>query len=360
MKHKNIWLWSLFLVILLSGVQSFSAPIPDTGQTTCYDDGGNIINPCPLSGEDFYGQDANYTINPPSFTKLDSNGNELPRFSLSWAMVRDNNTGLTWEMKTDDGSDRDKDNKYTWQGALDYCEALDLGGHTDWRLPTVQELTFLANYGEKFPEPAVYKLFFPNTVTDNLYWSSTTDAHEPKNAWGVYFSDGHDSWEWNEKIVSFYVRAVRGGQSSSAFIDNGDGTITDTSTGLMWQKGTGAGNMTWQAALAYCEDLELPAGGFTDWRLPTINELRSLVDFSRYDPSINTTFFPNTVTDNPYWSSTSYAGSAINAWSIYFKYGADHWDYKLNSLNVRAVRGGQPGSSFVNPISWLLPLLLSD
>jgi len=358
MKHKNIWLWSLFLVFLLSGVQSFSAPVPDTGQTTCYDAGGNIIT-CPISGEAFYGQDANYTINPPSFTKLDSNGNELSPSATFWSMVRDNDTGLIWEVKTDDGSSHDKDNTYTWQKAQAYCEALDLGGHTDWRLPTVQELTFLANYGASFPEPAVYKAFFPNTVTAYyLYWSSTTYACDTSNAWGVQFGDGRVSIY--DKIGSRYVRAVRGGQSSSAFIDNGDGTVKDTSTGLMWQQDT-APDMTWQEALAYCEGLDL--GDHTDWRLPTINELRSLVDFSRCNPTINTTYFPNTVLFN-YWSSTTYVGSRSYAWRVYFKdvynYPNNHWGNKVNTFYVRAVRGGQSGGSFVNPISWLLPLLLSD
>ena len=356
MKHKNIWLWSLFLVILLSGVQSFSAPIPDTGQTTCYDADGNIISPCPLSGEDFYGQDANYAINPPSFTKLDSNGNALAPSAHVWTMVRDDVTGLIWELKTDDGSSRDKDNTFTWQEALAYCEALDLGGHTDWRLPTVQELTFLANYGATLPGPAIYEAFFPNMLTANyFYWSSTIDASESISAWGVYFSDGHGGRL--EKISKYYVRAVRGGQSSSAFINNGDGTVTDTSTGLMWQRGTAPGDKTWQEALAYCEALDL--GDHTDWRLPTINELRSLVDFSCYSPSINTTYFPNTLSSY-YWSSTSYSKSTSYAWSVEFNHGEDPQYYKLNYFYVRAVRNGQSGGSFVNPISWLLPLLLSD
>ena len=174
MKHKNIWLWSLFLVILLSGVQSFSAPIPDTGQTTCYDDGGNIINPCPLSGEDFYGQDANYTINPPSFTKLDSNGNELPRFSLSWAMVRDNVTALIWEVKTGDGSIHDRDNKYTWNAAqstfISSLNSSHFGGYSDWRLPSREELRSICNYGRI--NPAINTSYFPNIA--DIYWSSSS------------------------------------------------------------------------------------------------------------------------------------------------------------------------------------------
>ena len=79
------------------------------------------------------------------------------------------------------------------------------------------------------------------------------------------------------------------------FIDNGDGTISDTSTGLMWQKATAPGTYTWEQALTYCENLTLPAGGYSDWRLPNRNELQSIVDYSRYNPAIDTTFFPDTV-----------------------------------------------------------------
>ena len=85
----------------------------------------------------------------------------------------------------------------------------------------------------------------------------------------------------------------------AAYQNNGNGTVTDTTTGLIWQQDTARDSqnnydtMTWKEALAYCEALIL--GGNTDWRLPTIKELGSLVDLSRYNPSINTTYFPNTV-----------------------------------------------------------------
>ena len=106
---------------------------------------------------------------------------------------------------------------------------------------------------------------------------------------------------------------MRGGQSNNNFIDNGDGTITDTSTGLMWQKATAPGTYTWEQALTYCENLTLPAGGYSDWRLPNRNELQSIVDYSRYNPAIDTTFFPDTVA-SAYWSSTTYAYDTNDAW----------------------------------------------
>ncbi len=78
--------------------------------------------------------------------------------------------------------------------------------------------------------------------------------------------------------------------AAGGYTDNGDGTVTDTSTGLMWQQAGSSNSMTWEQALAYCEGLNL--GGYTDWRLPTIKELYSLVDYTRYDPAINSVYFP--------------------------------------------------------------------
>jgi len=89
----------------------------------------------------------------------------------------------------------------------------------------------------------------------------------------------------------------------------------------MWQKATFS-NRTWELALADCEGLNL--GGYTDWRLPTVKELRSLVDYSRYLPAINDTYFQDTVS-SIYWSSTP-ATSASYAWSVNFKYGDNSYD----------------------------------
>ena len=140
--------------------------ISDTGQTKCYDNEKEI--PCPSPGEDFYGQDANYNINPKSFTKLDDQGKELPDLATEWTMVRDNITGLIWEVKTDDGSIHDKDNQYTWYDTEDFINSLNssnYGGFSDWRLPTVAELASLVNY-EKW-NPSINRSYFPKTQ-DNV------------------------------------------------------------------------------------------------------------------------------------------------------------------------------------------------
>ncbi|MDA3896745.1 MAG: DUF1566 domain-containing protein [Desulfobacteraceae bacterium] len=127
----------------------------------------------------------------------------------------------------------------------------------------------------------------------------------------------------------------------AGFTDNGNGTVTDTSTGLTWQQATASGSYTWEQALAYCENLTL--GSRSDWRLPTRKELRSIVDYSRYNPSINTDFFPNTIA-SWYWSSTTSAGSTDYAWGVPFYSGLDYDNDKSSSKYVRAVRGGQSGS----------------
>ncbi len=91
MINKKV-LFLLFPILFLP-VFCEAYPVPDTGQTQCYDVAGNAVT-CPSPGQALYGQDGNYSINPPSYTKLDANGNDLPVGATSWVMVRDNVTGL--------------------------------------------------------------------------------------------------------------------------------------------------------------------------------------------------------------------------------------------------------------------------
>jgi hypothetical protein len=125
----------------------------------------------------------------------------------------------------------------------------------------------------------------------------------------------------------------------SKFMVNTNGTVTDPSTGLMWQQES-AGPMSWEEALNYCEGLTL--GGYNDWRLPNINELQSLVDYTIYGPAIDTTAFPDTMSSN-YWSSTTHAYGTSSAWCVSFSSGLVFYYDKSFSYYVRAVRGGQSG-----------------
>jgi len=312
--------------------------LPDTGQTKCYDWRGYEIT-CPLPGEKLYGQDGNYTINPPSYTKLDSNGNDLSDSATSWTMVRDNVTGLIWEIKTDDETLNDKNNQYTWQEAtslfIEKLNSSEFGGYSDWRLPTIKELACILDYGNSVP--TIDTNYFPKTISDP-YWSSTVFSFRGDSAWHINFTYGNDYFTDYESR-SYPVRAVRGLQSDNTLVDNGDGTVTDTSTGLMWQQSTSNTNLLpWTAALSYCEDLTL--AGYTDWRLPNMKELRTIVDYKTYNPAIDTDYFPDTMLSD-YWSSTTREASPSSGWVIDFTYGQDSDYGKTESHYVRAVRGEQ-------------------
>lgn len=108
---------------------------------------------------------------------------------------------------------------------------------------------------------------------------------------------------------------------AGSFIDNGNGTITDNNTNLIWQKEDDSVERFWEPAIIYCEGLSL--AGYSDWRLPNIKELESITDDST-DPAINTTYFPNTKyqTISLYWSSTSSLSTATFAWLIDFSKGS--------------------------------------
>ena len=95
--------------------------------------------------------------------------------------------------------------------------------------------------------------------------------------------------------------------------------------------------MNWENAIQYCEDLNL--AGYSDWRLPNRKELRTLVDYTRYNPSIDTNYFNDTYSSS-YWSGTTSATGTDCAWCIYFDYGSDYGLYKSYSRYVRAVRAG--------------------
>jgi hypothetical protein len=134
--------------------------------------------------------------------------------------------------------------------------------------------------------------------------------------------------------LSVFIATTAG---AASFTNNGDGTVTDNSTGLMWQQGESSA-MTWEATLSYCEGLTL--GNHPAWRLPNIKELESLTDDTRYNPSIDTTLFPNAHA-SAYWSSTTHASSTYYEWYVYFGSGYVSSSFWSNSRYVRCVRGGQ-------------------
>jgi hypothetical protein len=335
-KLSAILFYSVIIALALGlPNMAFATPVPDTGQTKCYNNTVEI--PCPQPGEPFYGQDAQYTTSyPHSYTKLGSNGAELPEDATSWLMVQDNLTGLVWEVKHNKDSVKnyadpnDADNTYTWydgepgtpgngtdtQDFIIDLNAQNYGGYNDWRLPTAKELAFIKDSSRY--NPAIDTAFFPNTQADD-YWSSTIFVVDSSYSFRVSFLY-EDVDATKKQLESKFVRAVHGPQSvyGSHLVDNGNGTVTDTDTGLMWQKATAPGTYTWEQALQYCESLNL--AGYTDWRLPSKNELYTIVDNSRAYPSINLTYFPDTQS-NQYITSTTATDYNYDFWGVDFSRG---------------------------------------
>jgi hypothetical protein len=188
------------------------------------------------------------------------------------------------------------------------------------------------------------------------------DSGTSSYAWPVYFMAG-GVYDTNMS-ENYYVRCVRGSSSVSsyylpdtgqtvshtdtfgedndylihppAYRDNGDGTVNDLNTGLIWQQATSDSEMDVDSAGSYCSGLSL--AGYSDWRLPNIYELQSIVDYGKYGPSIDTTAFPGTKSFS-IWSSTTDI-SSFGAWLVGFYNGIVSYEHKSDKFSVRCVRGG--------------------
>ena len=125
---------------------------------------------------------------------------------------------------------------------------------------------------------------------------------------------------------------------SADFSKSGD-VVSDSTTGLEWQDNsdTNGTQRTWQAAIDYCEDLSLES--YNDWRLPNINELKTLIDKSKFDPAIKSDVF--VYVTYYYWSSTSIVGFEDDAWFVNFGDGAVFGSNKDNNRYVCCVRDGE-------------------
>jgi hypothetical protein len=275
--------------------------IPDTGQTTSY--------------TATVGEDHDYLANAPSYT---DNGNDT---------ITDNITGLIWEKKTV----TNKDTTYVWAAGETYCNDLTTGGITDWRLPTIRELVRIANFGTY--NPAINSAF--TNVASSHYWSVTVKNVISSDRWVVNFLDGGSGF--TSIANSAHVRCVYGDAEiiTSRFVDNGDSTITDVISGLIWQKES-SDNGSWEEAISYCENLTL--GSQSDWRLPNVTELESIVDYTKYNVSVDTTFFLYTPSSTLTWASTTNTNETLAAWGVLFSYGTCQISDKSSTHRIRCVR----------------------
>ena len=271
-----------------------------TGQNKCYDNEGEIE--CPAAGEDFYGQDAQYatlgTCVPQSFTVQTISGDNI---------VVDNNTGLEWQQTMPEET-------FTWDDAVAYCENLTYAGYDDWRLPSQIEIHIISDKGRAIP--VFDKTYFQQiTVSDeSRFWTSTEYNYGTvHDAYFIYYRPPY--FEHLDKTSKSNVVCVRGNKLPTANFTtleiSEDVVFTDSTTGFMWQK-IDISN-TWQYALGYCDDLTY--AGYSDWRLPNLNELESLLNDNSTEPYSD---FPN-VGVSDYWSSSTFLDNLGMVWVIHLK-----------------------------------------
>ncbi len=310
---KNIKILIAFLALMSHQLNAQTttksmAKLPDTGQTSDY--------------TTTFGEDADYTTNPPSFT---NNGN---------GTVTDNVTGLMWQ-QTDGG-------EMTVESAATYVAALRVGGYSNWRLPTAHEGFSILNHQNN--NPAINTTYF-TTTTAEYWWTSDKQVGDATKIWCTNAGGGIGNHPKAETVSAggakkFHARAVRNITPSTTvanqFTDNGDGTVKDNLTGLTWQKAPNTSTLSWEQALVYAEGLTL--GGASDWRLPNIKELQSINDERLTAPSVNATIFSTIGTKN-YWSSTTLPNQTPRAWYLSTQFGITTYDLKTSALNVIAVRG---------------------
>lgn len=310
---------------------TISFTVTDTGQTSFYNANGSVIS-APSEGEAFYGQDAQYSGTQPSYR---DNGD---------GTITDLNTGLVWQQTPDF-------TQYSFDSAKTYAENLTLAGYSDWRLPTIKELFSIADFrgeivGGSASSSTPYidtTYFYWEYVGDpyiGQFWSSTlytTGGLQDtvvEGAFGFNFGDGHikgyeTGYYFNGSsgvmAPGNFVRCVRGAENVygvNSFVDNGDNTVTDNATGLMWMAADDGAVRNWRQALSYAESST--HAGYSDWRLPNIKELQSIVEYGKSTwPAIDTAFFTLSGADSTndaiwLWSSTTHGDNKDYASYICF------------------------------------------
>ena len=353
MSFRNSFLSAFLLVltVVCSGSPCLAQhyPIVDTGQERCYDNRREIKYP--KAGETFFGQDAQYQGNQPAYR---DNGD---------GTVTDLVTGLMWQ--------KDPGPKKTFEQAVAGASLCRVGGYNDWRLPSVKELYSLILFSGVDPDPHTRdtsnlrpfidtdcfgfrygdaakgeRVIDSQMATSTKYVSTTMRGSE--TMFGVNFADGRikgypaGSGRPGRPPKGYYVFYVRGNTKygKNDFGDNGDGTITDRATGLTWTKLDSGhlkagenqdGKLNWEQALRWAEDFEY--AGYSDWRLPNIKELQSLVDYTRspdttqsaaIDPVFSVTPIRDALGEVNYpfyWSSTTHKRMGGGEAAVYVAFG---------------------------------------
>ncbi len=317
-------------------------PLADTDQNSCYND--TIAIGCVAGDQEFSGQDAQYLGNIPNYVDNED------------GTISDVVTGLMWFKTPDINNDGtiDINDKLTKAQMDTFVEEINnegFAGYNDWRLPQIKELYSLILFSGTDPSSGDESNLIPfididyfdfaygdtangERTIDSQYGSANLYVGSNENSllFGVNFADGRikgyglTGFDGDDK--TFLVLLVRGNPDYGInnFQDNGDSTISDLATELMWSQDDSDMGMNWADALAWIETKNNENYlGYNDWRLPNIKELQSIIDYSRspdttdspaIDPIFNTTSITNerNETDYPYfWSSTTHVGSNQSA-----------------------------------------------
>jgi alpha-tubulin suppressor-like RCC1 family protein/fibronectin type 3 domain-containing protein len=269
--------------------------------------------------------------------------------------------GMTWGGTTCSGTA----STYTFDQATKLTA--NFAGRSDWRVPGIAELNTIMEWDGS--HPAINNKLFPGTPS-SFFWSGSPgiiSSGRADWAWIVSYSNAsfsNGSTRHDTRPASHAVRLVRGGQPfdplapttpTSDFYDNNDGTVTHLKTGLMWKRcaegQTWSGNTCTDSALTYdlgtATTLTSSSAGHSDWRIPTVNELGTLVEYQKYRPAINTAIFPNSPSSN-FWSGSPFKDYSGYVWVIQFLEGQTTARSGAVPNFVRLVRGGQ----FFSPLGF--------
>lgn len=322
-------------------------PIVGTNQSKFFDTQTEMATQA--VGDDYYGQNANYPGTTPSYEDNDD------------GTVTDMVTGLMWQQSFDHNGDGsiDADDKLSYDDILEVVNSDTTGEYTDWRVPTIKEIYSLMMFSGRDISsvsgddtdgltPFINTDYFAFDYGDTSAMERLIDVQVATTAvyvaddsmmFGLNIADGRIKgyglgMDGQDKMFNYLLVRGRETYGVNEYTDNGDGTITDAATELMWMQDDNDTSMYWADALTYAENFEY--AGYSDWRLPDAKELHSILDYTKSPETTNSAtiddLFNSTVIENEageddypwYWSSTTHESESDDmegGWGVYLAFG---------------------------------------